>query len=160
MEGEVTFTKMFIQYKQHKMKIHCTTYGGDVSVSHTELTLISPGTPEWPPPRSVSSPPLHMQRSLQSHWWDANRRGSVCVRERKQKATGEEEKQANKRTYKLQMIVQNTHYLSIASLLPSGTRSGNSQNKKREGDEQLFRSKSTPGSWKRVHNLVIKKQQI
>lgn len=52
--------------------------------------------------------------------------------ERKQKATGEEEQQAKGRTYKLLMIVQNTHYLSVASLLPSGTRSGNSQNKAQE----------------------------
>lgn len=86
--------------------------------------------------------------------------GRDSASERKQKATGEEERQANKRTYKLQMIVQNTHYLSIASLLPSGTRSGNSQAKEREGDEKIFRSKSTAGSWKQVQNLVIKKQQI
>ena len=87
---------------------------------------------------------------------------------KKQKATGEEERQANRRTYKLQMIVQNTHYLSVASLLPPGTRSGYSQSKgrerererEREEEAQLFRSKSTPGSWKGVQNLVIKKQQI
>lgn len=65
---------------------------------------------------------------------------------KKQRATGEEEKQTNKRTCKLQMIAQNTHYLSIASLYPSGTRSGKSQNKERTGEEQLFRSKGTPGS--------------
>lgn len=65
--------------------------------------------------------------------------------ERKQKATGEEERQANKRTYKLQIIIQNTHYPSIASLLPSGKGCGNSQNKDRNREEQLFRSKSTQG---------------
>ena len=101
-----------------------------------ELIPISPGTPEWLPPRSVSSPPLRTQRSSPSHWWDARRRGrEERVRERKQKATGEEEKQANRRTYELQMIVQNTHYLCVASLLPSGTRSGNSQNKQRKREK-------------------------
>ena len=56
--------------------------------------------------------------------------------EKKQKATGEEERQANRRIYKLQMIAQNTHYLSVASLLPPGTRSGNSQSKGREREKR------------------------
>lgn len=45
---------------------------------------------------------------------------------------GESERERESGGYKFLMIVQNTHYLFVASQLLSGTRSGNSQNKARE----------------------------
>lgn len=84
-----------------------------------------PGTPEWPPPRSVSSPPLHRQRSLQIRWWQRDRE-LVTDRRRKRQQERKKKLKNNNITSKL----ENTHYFCVASVPPLGTRSGNGRNKR------------------------------
>lgn len=104
---------------------------------------------------------IHGRATGETH--AGRRRERKRKRREKHEGTEDEERRANRRTYKLQMIVQNTHYLSIASLLPQGTRSGNSQNEERErvtAKNSYLGRKALQALENEFRTSSLKKQQI